>query len=164
MNKILKAFLRPRLTRKYWLRVGIVAVVALIVFGIFLKPCRIQGISMAPTYRDGGFVLGFRQRYLFRDPHAGDVVLIRYAGERVMMLKRVVAVAGQTVAFRNGVLRVDGKEQDEPYVKGPCDWNLEARTVDPGHIYVIGHNRSMDIDVHLFGQVTKKRVTGAPLW
>jgi signal peptidase I len=82
----------------------------------------------------------------------------------VILLKRVVAVAGESVEFREGRLFVDGRGVDEPYVQGPCDWKLPPRRVEKGQIYVVGDNRSMPIEGHDFGQTSLRRVVGTPLW
>ena len=81
-----------------------------------------------------------------------------------MLLKRVVALGGDTVEFREGRLYVNGREVAEPYVNGPCDWNLPSRRVEEGSIYVVGDNRSMPMEGHDFGQTSSDRVIGVPLW
>jgi len=60
------------------------------------------------------------------------------AGQKIMLLKRVVATEGQSVEFREGSLFVDGKKVNEPYVSAKSDWNLAPATVKPGHVYVVG--------------------------
>ena len=90
--------------------------------------------------------------------------MVELAGNRVMYLKRVVGFPGETVEFREGKLYIDGKPLDEPYVNGPCDWELPVRQVDPGFVYVAGDNRAMPIDAHQFGSVLRKKINGGPLW
>jgi len=119
---------------------------------------------MAPTYMDGGFNFCFKLRYIFSRPERGDIVAIRLAGERVMLLKRVVAVEGDVVEFRNGDLFVNEDQIDEVYTRYPSDWNLAPRTVNKGHVYVVGDNRSVSIVIHRFGQTPVDRVVGVPLW
>ena len=119
---------------------------------------------MEPTYHDGGFVFYWRQRYWLAAPKRGDIVVVRLARGEKHLLKRVVARAGQTVAFREGVLYVDGVAAVEPYVKGLCEWQLPERKVDPGHIYVVGDNRRVTLEAHVFGQISVKRVMGGPIW
>ncbi len=92
------------------------------------------------------------------------MVTVRFAGNKVMLLKRVVAVEGERVEFRDGKLFVDGKPVDEPYVRYPCDWNLPPRRVEKGSVYVVGDNRSMPIEDHYFGQTSINRIVGVPLW
>jgi signal peptidase I len=119
---------------------------------------------MEPTYRDGSINFCWKLRYLFSEAKRCDVVAVRFAGNKVMLLKRVVAVAGEGIEFRNGKLFVDGKEMDEPYVRYPCNWNLPLRKVEKDCVYVVGDNRNMPIENHLFGQAPMKRIIGGPLW
>ncbi len=81
-----------------------------------------------------------------------------------MLLKRVVALEGETVEFRDGKLFVNGGEIDEPYVRGPYHWNLAPRQVGQDRVYVVGDNRSMPVKSHTFGQVSRQRILGRPLW
>ncbi len=81
-----------------------------------------------------------------------------------MLLKRVVALEGQRVEFRNGKLFLNGLKVDEPYVRYPCNWNLPPRQVREGYVYVVGDNRNMPMTNQSFGQALSKRIIGAPLW
>jgi signal peptidase I len=160
----IRQFFFPRLTRKFFLRLAIVAVCSYILFAHVLTPVHIDGISMEPTYHDGGYTFLFKLRYLFSKPERGDVVAVRIAGKRVMLLKRVVALEGERVEFRKGKLYINGKELREPYVRNPCYWNLSPRKVGPGSVYVVGDNRDMPMEGHQFGETSIKRIVGAPLW
>ena len=81
-----------------------------------------------------------------------------------MLLKRVIAFAGETVAFEKGVCLVDGKPLDEPYVRLGCDWDIPPHKSRPGHIYVMGDNRSVPAEAHVGGEIAAARVVGRPLW
>lgn len=164
MNPTLKAFLFPRITRWFLLRVALVAGAAWLVFGYLLIPCWIQGDSMAPRWKDGGFTFCWTGAFLSRSPQVGDVVAVKLAGRRRMLLKRIVAGEGSVVEFRGGVLRVDGQELLEPYRDGPCDWDREPFSVASGCVYVVGDNRSMSMWKHVFGEVDLRRIQGSPLW
>jgi signal peptidase I len=119
---------------------------------------------MEPRYHDGEFNFCWRLRYAFSQPGRGDVVVVRLAGKKVMLLKRAVALAGDEVEFREGRLFVNGRQVEEPYVRYPCDWELPPRRVEVGHVYLIGDNRSMPMEQHQFGQTSVNRIVGAPLW
>lgn len=77
-----------------------------------------------------------------------------------MLLKRIVALAGETVEFRGGLLYVDGNLIEEPYVRNRSGWELPPRIVTPGHIYVVGDNRGTAINRHRFGEVNVNRIVG----
>jgi len=160
----LRAFLFPRLTHAYLLRVAAVAVASYLLFGHLCIPLKIDGQSMEPAYRDGSWTFCWRPAYAFRDPEHHDVVAVRLSGRRIVLLKRVVATEGETVSFVDGILFVNGRPVEEPYVRTPCDWNLAPRIVQTGNVYVVGDNRGMAMEAHDFGQVTRERVVGAPLW
>jgi signal peptidase I len=146
------------------LRLSVLALLAYVLFGHICIPFWIRGDSMEPTYRNGALSFCWTLRYAFSSPGRHDVVLVRLAGRRVMLLKRVVAVAGEQVEFRKGSLLVDDRLIDEPYVAYPCDWNLPPRRVKPGRVYVVGDNRSRPIETHNLGQTPVGRIVGAPLW
>lgn len=115
---------------------------------------------MEPTYTDRSFAFCWRLQYLLQQPKQFDVVAVRFAGRKVMLLKRIVALEGQTVAFRKGLLYVDGNLIDEPYVHYRSDWELLPREVSPGHIYVVGDNRGTSMAGHNFGEVNMHRIIG----
>jgi len=163
-KKAIHKFIFPSLTARFFIRVSVVVLLASLFFSQLLIPVHIRGASMEPTYRDGGFNFTWRLHYLFNEPKRHDRVIVRFAGGRVTLLKRVVAVAGEKVEFKNGRLHVNGKEIDEPYVRYPCDWNLPPRVVQEGNVYVVGDNRNMPLTDHTFGQTSIKRIIGAPLW
>ncbi len=100
---------------------------------------------------------------MLSQPNRGDVVALRLAGRKVMLLKRVVALSGETVEFRNGRLLVNGRQVNEPYVQLNAGWNLSLRTVGPGKLYVVGDNRGVPMQQHLFGQVDMNRIVGGVL-
>jgi signal peptidase I len=163
-ENVIKKFFFPKITSRYLLRVAIVAIVSIVVFKYVLIPFKIQGESMAPSYITGSFNFCFALRYMFSKPAPPDVVTVRMAGQKIMLLKRVVATEGQIVEFREGRLFVDGKQVNEPYVSGKSDWNLAPTVVKPGSVYVVGDNRSMPAEAHTFGQTPVTRIVGAPLW
>ena len=164
VNKGIRQFFFPSLTPAFLIRAGCVALLAYLVFGHLLAPFRIKGHSMEPTYRNGEVNFCWRLRYLFSKPKRGNVVLIRFTGQRVTLLKRVVALEGEEVEFRDGRLFINGKELNEPYIHTPYHWTLSPRRVEPNSVYVVGDNRSVLMQNHFFGQASLPRILGGPLW
>ncbi len=160
----IKKFFLPKITSRYLLRVAVIAIAVFVIFKYVFIPFRVQGEGMAPPYVTGSFNFCFTLRYMFSKPVPPDVVTVRMAGQKIMLLKRVVAIEGQRVEFRKGSLFVDGKKVNEPYVSGKSTWNVSPTTVKPGYIYVVGDDRSMPAERHAFGQTPVNRIVGAPLW
>jgi len=156
----LRKFLFPTFTRNYINRLIFLGLGSYIFFSHVLIPLRIQGHSMDPTYRDGSFAFYSRQQYFFTKIERFDVVTIRFTGKSVMMLKRVLALPGDTLEFREGTLYINGEQIDEPYVQHHSSWNLPARKIKQGYVYVVGDNRGTSMARHKFGQVRIDRIIG----
>ena len=144
-------------------RVAVLILLSLVVFNFVLWPIKVDGISMLPTYHEGNVNFINRLAFLFRPPHRGDIVSIRYAGKHRMLLKRVIGLPGETVAFHDGHLVINGQPMEEPYVKYQCDWEIPAEQVGPGEYYVVGDNRSMPDAGHVKGRATRDRIMGKVL-
>jgi signal peptidase I len=164
MNEKVRRFFFPSLTRRFLVRICLVALSAYLFFGYICTPLVIKGSSMEPAYHDGGVNFCWKLSYLFSRPGRFHVVAVRLAGDRVMLLKRVVALEEEEVEFRDGVLFVNSEKIDERYLRRPCNWNLPPRQVAKGCVYVVGDNRDMPMEQHFFGQADAKRIVGRPLW
>jgi signal peptidase I len=144
------------------IRVAVLIVVCIILFKYVLLPVRVDGPSMLPTYRENSVNLINRLAYRNSEPKRGDVVAVRYSGNSMMLMKRVVALPGETIEFVNGRVLIDGRFLDEPYVKNECDWNEkpEHSTMRDDEYYVVGDNRSMPYNLHDKGGAKRERILG----
>jgi len=159
-------------------RVAVLVVTSFVVFKFILLHIRVEGISMLPTYPDQSRHFVNRIAYLWREPQRGDVVGIRFsraetnapagihqaanwlAPPHVMLLKRIIGLPGETVAFVNGHAVINGEVLDEPYEKLPCNWNLLPKELGPGEYFVVGDNRSMLREDHTFGRAQRSQIIG----
>lgn len=143
----------------------------------------IDGISMQPTLQDGERALVPRYeswwlRWTGGSWQQGDLVYFQAPGSRARtwverisggpyLIKRVAAVAGQTVEVELGRLWVDGLPQDEPYLAGQTLSGRQAPLLVPeGHVYLLGDNRAplASMDSRVFGPVPLERVAGRASW
>lgn len=155
---------KPEMGKAYLIRVLILAAAAFLFFGVFCRPMFLNGKSMEPNYHTGTLNFCWSPTYWFRQPARGDVGVFRYAGNRVLLLKRIVAFPGEIVEFRQGDLYVNGIKLEEPYVKTKrASWNLPPRKVSEGHYYVVGDNRSVPMYQHKFGEIRQSRLEGGLL-
>jgi signal peptidase I len=145
-------------------RACVIAAVALFVFGVILRPYRVEGISMHPTYRDRSVNLLNRWAYLFHEPRRGDVVGIMTTGPRNMYLKRIVGLPGESIEIRRGRVFINGSALDEPYVKERANWHLPEKVLGTDEYVVIGDNRGMDQRLHSWGIIRREKIAGKVLW
>ena len=144
-----------------------VVLALLLVFGVVrpfvAEPLAITTASMDPTLQAGDSVLATKFAYRFAEPERGDIILFEAPADGAPTIKRVVGVAGDTVAVRDGVLFVNGEKTREGYV----DYNLTDSTffgptdVPEGSVYVMGDNRSNSLDSRSYGPVPEEDVIGA---
>jgi signal peptidase I len=88
------------------------------------------------------------------------VVLVRLGRGRIMYLKRVLAVPGETLAFDRGRLLVNGVERPEPYVRHQGLWTSRAYTLEEDEFFVAGDNRAMSMEAHATGVADRRRIAG----
>jgi signal peptidase I len=140
--------------------VGLVVVVVLLVTAV--EPLRVSSQSMTPTLTAGDQVLVDKLTGRWRAPAVGDVVVFRDPVGDALVVKRVVALAGQTVGLEDGELVVDSAVRHEPQVDvsridgsyfGPV-------TVPPDAVFVLGDNRAESIDSRIYGPIRVDDLVG----
>lgn len=129
-----------------------------------VQPYIIPTGSMEPTILIGDRVIAEKVSYRFGDPQPGDIVVLDDpAGQHPQLIKRVIAVGGQTIDIRDGLVYIDGEVLDEPYlvgVKTEVGTVIMPLTVPEGDIFVMGDNRPNSGDARYFGVLPVSTVKG----
>ena len=161
----LRTIVIGRNPRRTLIRIVVIVVTCVLLRAYVVVPIRVNGPSMLPTYRTGKINLVNRLAYLRHEPQRGDVVAIRLAGESVMFMKRVVGLPGETIAFSNGRLLINGRPLEEPYMIFSCHWNFvpDSSHLGEDEYYVVGDNRTMPHTDHTQGAATRERIVGKVL-
>jgi signal peptidase I len=165
----LQVILIGRRPRNTLLRILLLVIVCAVTFKYVLLPIRVEGISMEPTYHDRRIDCVNQLAYLWHKPQRGDVVAIRFSDPgdfstpKAMLMKRIIALPGETVSFHGGHVYINGELLDEPYVKFPCDWEHDPIQCGPDQYYVVGDNRSMPFELHMQGRADRDRIIGKVL-
>jgi len=153
-----------RRRRPSLLVIGLAIVATLVLARTFVaEPFSIPSQSMSPTVARGDHVLVDKLAYRGEEtPRAGDVVVFRAPRTDEIMLKRVVAVGGQAVEIRDGVLFVDGRRRVEPYANADAIDSVffGPVRVTAGSVFVLGDNRGDSRDSRKLGAVPVDDVIG----
>jgi signal peptidase I len=159
-------------------------VVAILIKTFIVQPFYIPSESMVHTLEIDDRVMVSKLSYRFGDVERGDIVVFETgpevelsAGEAVVravldglgisqpgredLIKRVIALSGDTVEIRDNRVWVNGASVDEPYVRDDVDMSdMAERTIEAGHMWVMGDNRNESSDSRVFGSVEIDDVVG----
>jgi signal peptidase I len=166
--------------------------VAVLVKTFLVQPFYIPSESMLPTIEVNDRVMVNKLAYRFGVPQRGDIVVflnpnltddeldesipeavirsvLEAVGVRTRgqddLIKRVVAVGGETVTVSDGRVEVDGEALDEAYVaSGGAMGDFGSVTVPEGHVFVMGDNRNSSLDSRRFGAIPVDEIVGEALF
>ena len=146
-----------------------VVVVLLLVRGFVVEPVRVHGDSMEPTLPAGALLLVDKISFHTRDPKRGDVVVTKDPRNGGSIVKRVVAIGGDSVGIEDGALMVNGAKVLETYIDntGMRGFYFGPDVVPHGHVFLLGDNRLDSVDSRAFGSVAIDDLDGrllATIW
>ncbi|RME32960.1 MAG: signal peptidase I, partial [Thermoflexia bacterium] len=97
-------------------------------------------------------------------PRRGDVVVLTVPGNPDRLIKRVVALGGETIAIQNGQILIDGAPLVESWAVRLGGPDYPPTLVPEGHIFVLGDNRGHSNDSRSFGPVPVKNIVGRAIF
>jgi signal peptidase I len=176
---------------EYPLLVAVAVGVAFVVKTFVAQAFFIPSASMVPALEVGDRVVVSRLAYRLHEPRRGDVVVfdcppratcsrgaaggplplrvLRAVLEAVGLrqpsteefVKRVIALPGERVEARGGVVYVDGRRLVEPYLpSGTATSDFGPVTLGDGEYWMMGDNRPNSQDSRFFGPVRRAAMVG----
>jgi signal peptidase I len=136
---------------------------ALVIAVLVYQPARIEGNSMAPLLSDHELIFINRLVYHFEPVQRGDVVVFWYPEDRTKsFIKRIVALPGETVEIRQGLVYIDGVWLPELYVPSQFeDLSDLGPVLVPSECYfVMGDHRNSSNDSRVFGPIDSRSIYG----
>ncbi len=136
-----------------WIRdIGIACLLALIILTLF-KPIIVQQHSMEPNFYQGDYLIIAKQAYsLSKEPARGDIIVFKSSlkddkGNDKNLIKRIIAVGGDTVSIEDGYVYINGEKIDEPYVmQQGVSGEMEETVIPEGKLFCCGDNRDVSRD------------------
>ena len=142
-----------------------------------LQQFYISGPSMETTLYTNDRVLVNKLSYRFHDVHRGDVVVfdrVTRNGNEVAhddLIKRVIALSGETIEIKGCTVFIDGRALEEPYLPArdtsrgtPLERcrveNMRRTLVPKAHVFVMGDNRPESFDSRSFGSIPESLIVG----
>ena len=161
-----------------WFSVIGVALTFAIVIRVFLvQQFYISGPSMETTMFSDNRVLVNKLAYQIGEIDRGDVVVFDRAipnGNEIQhddLIKRVIALGGETISISKCAVLINGVELAEPYLPKrdtemtvPADRcgtvDMEPITLESNEIFLMGDNRPQSFDSRMFGPIKTDLIIG----
>lgn len=135
--------------------------IALLIHLFLAQATRVEGYSMEPTLYGHQRLVIEKVSYHLHPPRRGDIVVIHVPNYgREMLIKRVIALPGETIQVSNGQVFIDGQPLQEPYLRTVTRGDYPATTVPEGAVFVMGDNRNNSNDSRSFGPITFADIVG----
>ena len=163
---------KPSILSIIWSWIWSFIVAFIIVGGVYFflgRPFTVSGASMYPTLHNGDRMVLSK----VGDIHRFDVVILKAPDENVEYIKRVIGMPGDTVEMKSGVLYINGKKVDPPFINTEAlakqtvfidDFTLESLTgeskVPEGKYFVLGDNRGVSKDSRMIGFIDRSAIEG----
>ena len=163
---------KPSILSIIWSWIWSFIVAFIIVGGVYFflgRPFTVSGASMYPTLHNGDRMVLSK----VGDIHRFDVVILKAPDENVEYIKRVIGMPGDTVEMKSGVLYINGKKVDQPFINTEAlakqtvfidDFTLESLTgeskVPAGKYFVLGDNRGVSKDSRMIGFIDRSAIEG----
>jgi len=155
-----------RVANKLLIPLSLLFFVVVLLFYVFFTAFTVRGESMEPTLLDGDRLFVTKS---YRTPARGDIVVFETLDERNReedLVKRVIALPGDTIEVRQGIALVNGAVEDTARLNtSPYDQTYVRPTkIGPGQIFVLGDNRPIALDSRQLGPVPIFSVKGKAVY
>ena len=143
----------------------LISLVLLLILGSFLALIgtkqvsffKVPTSSMEPTFIPGDKLISIHKSSYAR----GDVIVLDDPNEEgAYLLKRLVALEGDTISISTEGVRINNVLIQEPYIKEPIIYRYSPYTLPKGKVFVLGDNRNESSDSHLWGSVPVNTIIG----
>jgi signal peptidase I len=147
------------------------ALLSLLIITFVVQAFYIPSGSMEPTLQVDDRILVSKFSYRLGSIERGDVIVFHYPlNPGKDFVKRVVALGGETVELRDGVVLINGTPIRELYPTAlaggdrACTSNYGPQKIPEEQLFVLGDNRCNSEDSRFFGFVPVQNVVGKALF
>jgi signal peptidase I len=143
----------------------IVAVLCIAVLIVGFESREVFNISMLPNIEPGDYIMVNRLSFLIGQPKRGDVVIINAPLDNERdVIKRVIALPGDSVEVNANTVYVNSTALAEPYIMEPVDYELPGQKIPEGNYFVLGDNRNNSNDSHKGWLAPESDITGKAMF
>ena len=134
----------------------IIIIVVVIIRTYIATPVRVNGSSMYPTLNEGETMI-LNKIGLKKGIKRFDIIVVDAGDDYI--IKRVIALPGESIAYSGGKLYINGKFMEDVYSKSVTE-DFDVVKLQDNEYYVMGDNRAISKDSRLIGPVTENQIVG----
>ncbi len=140
---------------------AIAVALAMLVRLSFFQLYSIPSASMEPTLQIGDHIVVTPYHFFNDPPSPGDVVVFRSTTSDELLVKRVIATAGDLISSRGGRVMIGPHTLSENYLRDPAASGSIAPQIVPANCYfVMGDNRGNSFDSRNWGPLPAELIVG----
>jgi signal peptidase I len=149
--------------------VVLLAVILYIGISFAVQTVHVEGLSMFATLDDNDYLIANKIDYRLHAPQRGDIIILRPPNNNSTdFIKRVIALPGERLLIRDGVVYINGHRLIEPYLpeawvvfnSWPSIGSANGSVIPPNQYFVMGDNRNKSQDSRYFGPIGRDRIDG----
>ncbi len=181
-----------RRRKSFWREVLETVILTILIFFLvkaLIQNFQIVGASMEPSFHTNQRVLVNKAAYFHFDanawlrivpgvkaegtnvvwlaggPHRGDVLVLEPPDvPQEDYIKRLIALPGETVQVKDGIVYINDKPLKEDYIKDKPYSPYGPAVVPPNNFFVMGDNRNGSRDSRVFGFLPIDKVVGKAMF
>lgn len=145
---------------------GISFLIVTVTVNFFVRTIRVDGSSMYPTLENNEFGISNVLSVKLDKIDRFDIAVIYMDKENKYLVKRVIALPGETVSYRSGILYINGKEVKEDFLNteyvrtynGTFMKDVEEITLAEDEYFCLGDNRPNSKDSRYYGPFRRNQI------
>jgi signal peptidase I len=141
-----------------------IALVIFLALRASVQAYKVRECCMEPNFVEGEWLLAGKAAYWFGEPARGDVIILHppFDPENAY-IKRLIALPGDTVEIKDGLVYLNGTALDEPYIMEAPTYTFAPKELGEDEYFVLGDNRNNANDSHRGWTVTREDII-AKVW
>jgi len=130
-------------------------------FQVTVGSFKVYGSSMLPGIEQGDYILVSKATYFLGEPRRGDIIVLHSPQDtNTDLIKRIIALPGDTVEIKDNTVFVNDTALVEPYTLEPPHYLLLPEEIPAGNYFVLGDNRNNSSDSHRGWTLPRKNIIG----
>lgn len=133
----------------------LIIIVVILVRMFIVTPVRVSGSSMDNSLKEGDVMLLFRNVEVKRN----DIIVIHKSVEGDAIIKRIIALPGETIKCEDNTIFINGKKYNDKYAYTDTN-DFEEVKLKKDEYFVLGDNRRVSKDSRILGPIKKDKILG----